>query len=308
MSEFRSVCLYHNGNRQIVDYYQKKLSHLTFSGNWANATDPDPQGKLWEICYADVTRENLIKANALGIHVLRHVSTYTSDRQNLLQECSPMNHYDWLNYVVCNNLTFCDEIISDISFNDQLLDQTVIITTGRTANSHFREFLNLSGNNAIEVSKKVNDDLLTSKFAILMWREDHWEALTSMWFALQTNQWIHQVNQQVNGNTSCCVAKISQDWIDNNWINACQFVFDCVCFFKLVLKRPISLMTTERAINEFRSSHSKINYDKSTLIEDYNQTKDSYYNSITYKSIDNMYSRIKTLIPTWKINNENIII
>lgn len=307
MLKNHSICLYHNGNRQIVDYYQKKLSHLEFSGNWVDITDPDSHGKLWEICYADVSRENLIKANTLGIHVLRHVSTYNNDQRNLLPECAPMEFEQWLNYVVCNNLIFCDEVVSELEFENLPLDQTIIITPGRTANAHFRKFLKSLGQHAIECSKSIDNSLLNSQSAVLMWRENHWESLSSNWLALQTNQWIHQINQHFTEpiNIDHCVKEISQEWIDNDWKNLCQLVFDCACFFKLILRRPVSLMTTERAMTELQSSHSKINYDKSKLINNYNQTKNLYQSSNTHKLVDSMYNRITALIPTWKIDNEN---
>jgi hypothetical protein len=303
----RSICLYHNGNSQVIDYYRKKFSHLTFSGNWSEEHNPTPTGKLWEICYADVTKENLINANSLGIYVLRHVSSYVNDQKHLLNECQVMSYNDWLNHVVCNNLIFCDEVVSQLDFGKAKNNKTIIITTGRTANSHFQCVLKSLGQNAFECSKTINTNLLESQSAVLMWRVEHWEALASNWLAFQTNQWTHRINNQDTKTINQHVPAISQKWIDKDWASICQIVFDSACFFKLILKRPISLMTTERAISEFQSPHSKLSYNKSELIENYNQTKIEYQASSTSKFIDMLYSRITPLVNDWSVNDETNI-
>jgi hypothetical protein len=301
MVDNNSICLYHNGNRRIIEYYKKKLSNLTFCGNWSEEQHPSSHGKLWEICYADVTRENLLRANKLGVEVLRHISTFDDDQKNLIQECLPMPYSNWLNHVVSNNLIFCDNIISELELDAPTNNKTIIITTGRTANSHFQCVLESFGQSAFECSKVIDSDLLESQSAVLMWREDHWSAMASIWLATKTNQWTHNINNIDTGTINQTVPEISQEWIKTNWPNMCQAVLDSACFFKFLLKRPISLMTTERSIAEFTSPHSKLTYNKSKLIENYNQTKQAYQNSDTCELIDTMYNRITPMIHTWKV-------
>lgn len=300
MPNNNSICLYHNGNRRIIEYYKKKLSNLTFCGNWVEEQHPSLHGKLWEICYADVTRDNLLKANQLGIKVLRHVSNFDDDQKNLIQECCPMSYSNWLNHVVSSNLIFCDDIVSDLNFDARTNNKTIIITTGRTANSHFQCVLESVGQSAFECSKVIDRNLLESQSAVLMWREDHWSAMASIWLATNTNRWTHNINNISTSTINQIVSEISQEWIKIDWTNMCQTVLDSAYFFKFILKRPISLMTTERSIVEFTSPHSKLTYDKSKLIENYNQTKQQYQNSDTCRLIDIMYNRIAPIIQHWQ--------
>jgi hypothetical protein len=203
---------------------------------------------------------------------------------------------------VSNNLIFCDDIVSDLEFDANTNNKTIIITTGRTANRHFQCVLESFGQSAFECSKVIDSDLLESQSAVLMWREDHWSALASIWLANKAYQWTHNINNVNTGTINQLVPEISQEWIKTNWTNICQAVLDSAYFFKFIMKRPISLMTTERSIVEFTSPHSKLTYNKSKLIKNYTQTKQEYQDSDTYRLIDIMYNRITPMIHPWKVD------
>ena len=130
-----SVCIYHNGNSRILEYYKQKFSHLHFAGNLADSTVYPDQGHMWEVCFADASRKNLVQVKKSGVHILRHISSYQDDQQHLLPESKKLDYNRWLNYAVSNNLSFADEIVSDFVYESTTTDSTVIVTSGRSAGS-----------------------------------------------------------------------------------------------------------------------------------------------------------------------------
>lgn len=302
----RSICLFHNGNKHVVEDYKKKFSNLEFLGNWNEERNPVSIGKLWEISYADATLENLLKAKNQGICILRHVSTFDDDLKNLVPECSVTDYNNWINNIVSNHLITAEEIVSELVFSKPSDYKQIIITTGRTANKHFQAFLsNKFQINTFESNKTIDKDFLNTTSAVLMWREDQWEALTSLWIAMSSGIWTHRVNESLTRNIPTQVEEINNKWIENNWFNLCNLTFNQALFYKSVLKRPISLMTTERAVNEFQSIQTKIPYDKSKIIKNYQESKEQYLKSDTYEKINLLYKHVKQNIPLWDYNFEN---
>jgi hypothetical protein len=291
-----NVCIFHNGNRRILEFYKNKFVNLTFLGNLSETTTFNKSNCLWEICFADATRENLTQAALAGVHIIRHVSEYHDDQKNLLPECQKFNYSDWLNFVVACNISFADEIISDIAIDYNINKETAIITTGRTANLHFQEVLSTLDINSFEYEKILYPRLFSAELAILMWREDQWECLTSIWIAKNT-EFIHNTNNQQTLDLK--VGMIDQNWIKTDWVNMAQTVFDHAVFFKTVLKRPITFISTEDAVSNYSSSHKKINYNKQTVIANYNQTKEFYQNSAIANTLNFLYNKTCKKLPSW---------
>jgi hypothetical protein len=174
--------------------------------------------------------------------------------------------------------------------------ETAIITTGRTANSHFREVLLDLNVNSFECEKILYPRLFLAESAILMWREDQWECLTSMWIGLNT-KFIHNTNNQPPLNFT--IEKIDLDWIRSDWANMSHSVLDHAVFFASVLKRPTTIMTTEKSILDYTSIHKKVNYKKSNIIAQYDETKQFYQNSEVEKILNLLYTRIQRKLPVW---------
>lgn len=302
----RSICLFHNGNKRVIEYYKRKFSNLTFSGNWSEDISPDPVGKLWEICHADATFENLLRAQHQGIYILRHVSTFENDLENLITECTITDYNSWINNIVSNYLIMADEIVSELIFPAPLYPKQVIITTGRTASKHFQSFLldNFQVK-TFECTKTIDKLFLDSQSAVLLWREDQWETITSTWIGHQINSWIHSIDQSLNFDLPTQIREIDSGWTETHWFNLCNTIVNNALFYKSVLKRPISLITTERAVTEFQSVQNKIPYDKSKIIKNHQASKEQYLKSDTYKKINFLYNRIKKIIPNWNHNFEN---
>lgn len=302
----RSICLFHNGNKRVIEYYKRKFSNLTFSGNWSEDISPVPVGKLWEICYADATFENLLRAQYHGIHILRHISAFEDDLENLISECTVTDYNSWINNVVSNYLIMADDIVSELIFPAPSCHKRVVITTGRTASKHFQSFLlDKFQIETFECKKTIDKEFLDAESAVLMWREDQWETITSSWIGHQTNTWIHSVNQSLNVDLPTQIAELNSSWVENQWFNLCNITVNNALFYKSVLKRPISLITTERAVAEFQSVQNKIPYDKSKIIKNYQVSKKQYLKSDTYKKINFLYNRVKKIIPRWDYNFEN---
>jgi hypothetical protein len=293
ISEHSSICLYHNGNSQVIQQYRTKFSHLKFCGNWAEANKILPTGCLWEISFADATRQNLIRASDSGIAILRHISNYEDDMQHRLPECQWFNYQDWFKHAVIRNLIFSDIVVSDMVLNESESNETVIINTGRTANTHFQKVLESYGHASYECSKVVDNRMLRSKSAVVMWREDHWETLASIWIALQLDLWGHQNKNSPDLVYTEVVDAIDPLWMETDWTNICQSVGDHAVFFKYVLKKPITLMTTERATQEYASKYKKIPYNKDQIICNYEQTKSKYQSSEIANFINFLYNKIQ---------------
>ena len=154
----QSICIYHNGNSRILAYYKQKFSHLKFVGNLAESADYPAQGHMWEVCFADANRHNLFQAKKQGVYILRHVSDFQDDLQNLLPECESFEHADWLDHVVTRQLSFANHVVCDFVLESNSNNSTVIVTTGRTANTYFQEILTQAGMTTFENSKFLTND------------------------------------------------------------------------------------------------------------------------------------------------------
>ena len=298
-----SICIFHNGNSRIVELYKEKFSHLKFSGNLTNCNYLDNSNDcLWEVCFADATRENLTKASEAGIKIIRHISDYADDIEHLMPECDRFDYPNWLEFVVAKNISFADEIVSDFELSrPDTHSKTIIITTGRTANMHFQEVLAEYGIQSFENRKALDDQMLNAKESVLMWREDQWACLTSMWIA-KNSEFRH--NTQDQEEIDIAIDPVDPKWIDKDWYDMAQMALDYALFFKFVLKRPISIMTTERAVSNYTSNHKKVNYNKQKVIAQYDQTKQSYQNSEVAKTLNLLYNKVQQQIELW---NEPVV-
>lgn len=291
-----SICIFHNGNRQILEFYKNKFIDLTFSGNLSETTNFSSPDCLWEICFADATHEVLVNATKAGIHILRHISTYTSDVENLLSECEIFDYDHWLEHTVIKYISYADEIISDLPTTKGVSEEVAIITTGRTANSHFQQVLLAFNIRSFENLKRWEPRINSANSAVLMWREDQWACLTSTWIAKNT-AFIHNTNNQPKLNLS--VPAISNEWIATEWFNMACIALDHAVYFKSVLNRPCSIMTTERAVSTYITIQKPLNYTKSEIIANYEQTKQSYA-SLEVKIILNLlYNKVQNQLPEW---------
>ena len=291
----QSICIYHNGNSRILEHYKQKFSHLHFAGNLTNSTVYPDQGHMWEVCFADATRKNLVQAKKSGVHILRHISSYEDDQKNRLLECESFDPDHWLNYVVSNHLSFADEVVSDVAYKSSTNDSTVIVTTGRSANTFFQEILNKAGIVSFEHSRFLTNNFLSAESAILLWRLDQWECLSSKWIANQTHyKYSHQTTQSSRQNFNFTVPEISQEWIRTDWFNTCCLVLDHALLYKYVLQRPIHSTTTEQivAIN-IQTDQQKLIYDKSKIIPDYEQSKSLYEQSEIAEILNMLYNQTR---------------
>jgi hypothetical protein len=300
MQDNTSICIYHNGNSKILEFYKEKFQHLTFVGNLSESTQFDPSGCLWEVCFADATKENLTAACKQGIRIVRHISSYKDDCDNLLPESRLFDFDDWLNYVVITNLSFADEVVCDELLPTSVNNEIAIITTGRTANTHFVEVLKSFNQCSFEYFKKIDERFLQAASAILMWRLDQWECLTSIWISKQTDHWSHQLENQSKLQFDLLVDPIDQTWIKTDWVNICTSVLDHALFYKYVIGRPVSLITTEQAIEKYQSVQKKIDYDKKEIIKNYKESQSKYSESSIAKLLDLLYNKVQSHIPLWK--------
>lgn len=289
----QSICIYHNGNSRILEHYKQKFSHLHFAGNLIDSSVYPDQGHMWEVCFADATRKNLAHAKKSGVHILRHISSYQDDQQNLLPECESFDCDRWLNNVVSNHLSFANEVVSDVAYKSAINDSTVIVTTGRSANTFFQEILAKAGIVSFEHHRFLTNDFLFAKSAILFWRLDQWECLSSKWIADQTHyKYSHQTTQSVPGDFDFTVPEISQEWIRNEWFNTCCLVLDHALLYKYVLQRPIHSTTTEQIVAlNIQTDQQKLTYDKSKIIPDYEQSKSLYEQSEIAEILNMLYNQ-----------------
>jgi hypothetical protein len=289
----QSICIYHNGNSRILEHYKQKFSHLHFAGNLSESLDYPAQGHLWEVCFADATRKNLAHAKKSGVYILRHISTQQDDQENLLPECELFGHAQWLNHAVCDNLSFSDEVVCDFVLDTIPDGSTVIVTTGRTANTYFQEILTQLEMKTFENSKSLTDDFLSSSLAVLLWRLDQWECLTSTWIANQTDyKYSHQIADSAPLKFDFTVPTISTDWIKKEWFDLCCSVLDHSILYKYVIQRPIYSATTERIIDlDTNTAQQKIVYDKSKIIPDYEQSRLRYEQSEIAEILNMLYNQ-----------------
>ncbi len=269
-------------------------------GNLSESTQFNPTGCLWEICFTDATKENLTMTCKQGVRIIRHISTYKNDCDNLLSESCLFGYQDWLNYVVVKNLSFADEIICDESLTVPVNNEIAIITTGRTANTHFVEVLKSFDQCSFEYFKKIDERFLQAASAIFMWRLDQWECLTSIWISKQTNHWSHQLENQSKLQFDLPVEPIAWSWIETDWVNICTSVLDHAVFYQYVIRRPIQLITTEQAIKNYKSVQKKIDYNKKEIIKNYNKSQSKYLDSDIAKLLDLLYNKVQKHIPQWK--------
>jgi len=266
---------------------------LHFAGNLADSTAYPARGHMWEVCFADASRKNLVQAKKSGVHILRHISSYEDDQQHLLPESKKLDHNRWLNYAVSNNLSFADEVISDFVYESATTDSTVIVTSGRSANTYFQEILSKAGIASFEHSRFLTNNFLSSSSAILLWRLDQWECLSSKWIADQTHyQYSHQTTQTARGDFNFTVPEISQEWIETDWFNMCCLVLDHALLYKYVLQRPIYSTTTEYIVSlGIETQQKKITYNKSNIIPDYEQSKSLYEQSEIAEILNMLYNQ-----------------
>jgi hypothetical protein len=308
MISMQSVCIYHNGNSRILAHYKQKFSHLKFVGNLAESADYPAQGHMWEVCFADANRTNLFRAKKHGVYILRHVSDFQDDLQHLLPECQSFNHDTWLTHVVTNQLSFADHVVCDFVLKTQSNNSTVIVTTGRTANTYFQEILTRAGMTTFENSKFLTDDFLSSSIAVLLWRLDQWECLTSIWIAAQTDyKYSHQLAQSAPLKFDFNVDEIPVEWINTDWFNMCSVAFDHSLLYKYVLQKPIYSAVTERIV-EFKTTtiQQKLNYDKSKIIPNHKQMQLAYEQSEIADILTMLYNQTQHHIK--EINYEETLL
>jgi hypothetical protein len=278
-----SILLYHNGNQRVIDRFKKHFRFHSYQGNWSEHLSHPLDNSLYEICIADATDANLSQARFLGIRILRYISAYDDDWINPISEMTCQPYELWLSNVVCKNLSFADIVDCEFFLNNRPKSQhSVIITTGRTANTHL-QMIDKSAM-LVEGSKIIDEKLLEAKEAIFLWRLDQWDCLVSSWLLqINNNVPLHQFNSKLRGSVPPTV-NLDSRWIDNQWKNLCQFVMDSAMFFRYVIKRPISHMTTEDIVKRFKSPSEKINYSKSDLVLNYEEMH-AYYQSSTTRQI-----------------------
>jgi len=295
-----SVCIFHNGNSRIVEFYKNKFNYLHFYGNWAeahkaNALKANAKPGLYEICYADASITNLQQARDLGVRIVRHISTHADDLANLLPECQPYDQVTWLNNAVVDNLCFSDEIVCDFVLPTDCVAECVIITTGRTASSHLGQAWKAQGKKNFEHAKRIDQRFLNAESSVLNWREDQWGCATSLWIMLTSERILHDVAGTTN-DYNFQVPAIPQTWIDNDWVNMSKTVLDHSLFFKYVLKKSVLIMTTEYVIKHYQSLHGKIPYEKNKIIQDHDACMSKYNSSSTRHLLDMLYTNTVRLL------------
>jgi hypothetical protein len=294
----QSVCIFHNGNSKVLEYYKEKYKHLEFCGNGAVSATLNDTNCLYEISFADATPYVLYTIKQKNIKILRHLSEYANDQANLLPECCSMPYKEWTEHIAINLISFADKIVVDTTFDVDSTNQVVLLTTGRTASKHVEEHLRSQGIESYEVKKPIQlESCSNAGSAILLWRENQWENAVSHWISAQTGLWTHNSDQQNNVDwTKITLGNIPNEWFDVSWFNQTQQVFDYAIFFKYVLSKDVKLLTTEQAISKFASSHRKINYNKKDIISDYYTSLQHYNNSLPKEITDYLYQTIQQKI------------
>ena len=268
---------------------------MHFYGNWSEYSENNVKPGLYEICYADASIKNLQQAQDLGVQIVRHISTHVDDLANLLPECQPYDHFTWLNNAVVNNLCFSDEITCDFVLPTESVKECAIITTGRTACTHLEDAWREQGKESFEYKKCINQQFLNAESAVLNWREDQWGCATSMWIMLTSNRILHNVAGTIN-DYNFRVPAIPQAWIDNDWTNMSKIVLDHSLFFKYVLKKSVSIMSTEYVIDHYQSLHGKIPYEKNKIVQEHDASMSKYNSSNTRHLLDMLYTNTVRLL------------
>lgn len=274
-----AVCVFHNGNSRVIDDYKKKYSELQFAGNWA--CNEYNTGSLYEISNADATKENLFDMRSRGVKIIRHVSTREDDLLYRVEELDPGVFDDWHKSLVITNLCFADSIITEFTDSiDSEVQETTIITTGRTASTHFEEHLFNKGIQSYEGGKVVDTRLRKSQDSILLWRKDIWEVLTSIIIS-ESNGFQHS-NQGTTDPVYNKITSIDFDWIKYNFWNMCQNVLDNSLYYKFIIKKPIVATTTEDVI-KYQTTSKKISYQKNNLISNFDRAH-KYFDEINFEN------------------------
>jgi len=284
-----SICIYHNGNKNIISYYKNKFSDLKFVGNWAEF--PYQDNSLYEISHADATYENLFELKKANIKIIRHISDYDDDQKNIVNECHEQQYEQWLNESVIKFLSFSDEIVCDIGLESDNNGKHAIITTGRAASTHLELYLKKKCIDAFENEKiNITDDKNTfnSNSATLLWRENSWECLTSIWIALQTQNFVHAYKNTSFDYEWKQVQEIPIEWLINDWLNICRHTMDLGIAFKFLLKKPINIQTYEEIIKHYKTNSIKIPYNKEKMIKNYYYTNKWYFKNLQ-PMIDRLY-------------------
>lgn len=293
----QSVCVFHNGNRRILDHYKQIFCDLKFVGNLAESTNLAEKNCLWEICFADVNVALLAQAKSQGVKILRHISTYQDDLIHCLPECQKFDYAAWLECAVFNNLCMADQVVSDWTFDRGKVDQTIILTTGRTANSHLQDAMKAVGSTYFECSKQYDQRFYSAAHALFLWRVDQYSCLTSTWIATQTDfKFAHQYQLQPS-HLFGTVSPICYHWIKNNWLNHCKKILDQAMVSKYLIQRPTSRSTTEQVVQNLISSHKKLDYNKTELIPNYEEIERYYHDSDVAKILTDAYNNVCYHIP-----------
>tara|TARA_R110000868_G_C10755344_1_gene753516 strand:- start:35 stop:907 length:873 start_codon:yes stop_codon:yes gene_type:complete len=288
MTDYKSVCLYHNGNSRVVELYKEKYKHLDFAGNYACNELRD--NALYEICIADASNKLLLDMKYHGVRIIRHISTSKDDSAHKMDELEHVVYPD----LILNNLCFSDEIHCDYVLDSDNVDETVIITTGRTANSNLVDNLKQKGQIAWEDEKIINSRLCNSKHAILLWRCDVWEVCTSIAISY-SNGFLHNtdITPRPVFDTSF---NIDMDWIDVTFWNNCRLTLDRALYYHVLMQKPVKCMTTEEMLPTTPSRFKKINYNKQQLILNYTQAHKHFIDTKFDKNIIMLYNNTKRLL------------
>lgn len=292
-----SICIFHNGNKNVISYYKNKFSNLKFVGNWAEF--PYQNNSLYEISHVDATYENLFELKKTNTKIIRHISDYDDDQKNLINESPAQTYKEWLEHTVIKFLSLSDEIICDFKIKTENNGLHAIITTGRSASTHLEMYLKNQNILSFEIDKSLffadYISLLNSKSATFLWREDDWECLTSNWISLENDDFVHARYSIPFEYNFTQVKEIDTTWMAENWVNICGKVMDLSIAYKVILGKSIDIKTTENIILNYKSDLMKIPYDKSKLIDNYHISKQWYYDNIHSKIAD-MYSNAKKLL------------
>jgi ABC-type uncharacterized transport system involved in gliding motility auxiliary subunit len=132
-----------------------------------------------------------------------------------------------------------------------------------------------------------------------MWRLDQWECLTSTWISKQTGRWSHQLENRPKLQFDSTIKPIDWKWIEIDWVAISTASLDHAVFYQYVIKRPIQLITTEKAIKNYQSVQKKINYNKKEIIQDYDESKSKYLESDVAKLLDLLYNKVQNHIQPW---------
>lgn len=298
----QSVCIFHNGNQRILEHYKALYSDLNFVGNLSESVTWPSHNSLWEVCFADASIELLYRAKSAGIKILRHVSTYQDDLDNRLPECGKFDYDQWLQHVVCNLISLADQIVCDWTLPSKTVNETVIITTGRTANTHLQRAMLIKGAKFYECSKKYDHNFFAASAAVLLWRLDQFACLTSNWIAAETKyRYAHQLTHGASHSFST-VNPITTEWVHNEWVNSCKLVLDQAMTSKYLMQRSTVRTTTEQIIHKLISNHTKLGYNKNQVIPNYREIEQYYIGSEVEKMLHYLYNNVCEHIPEWNLD------